>query len=254
MEVTPSLIAAMRNIGRVQAGLLGQGLSLGTFGPCGDGIDGRWGEVSRAAYGEYATATGLKVGSDALIQSLGITDISAMTFQNSINAWNQWRNQWIEAGLIDTADYHTAANAALASALPEVVEACIGAGVGGESPPVAVTPPVADLSRMNGNGAPPAATTNGDGESEGIPWWVFALIGVALVGGGIYAYIHYRGKGGRRARRSTKRAPALAAWGAPPIEDEELGDEGYNGYGEEQSEGGDYTPPEPEPDDSEEGG
>jgi hypothetical protein len=245
MEITPQLVAAMKIIARVQAGFVEQGVNIGTFGPCGDGIDGRWGEYSRAAYKEYADATGFKVGSNDILQNLGITEINAMAFQNAITIWNQWRNQWVTAGAVDTVPYHEAANAALAQAVPDFVAACLG-GVAGEEE----VPANPQMSKMQGNGD--MATTNGNGKGEGLPWWLFVLIGVVVIGGGIAAYYFY-GRSGKRGRRSSLKSPALAAWGSPSVEDEELGDEGYNGYGDAGADGGNYEAPQVE-DDDEEGG
>lgn len=196
-----TLEQAMGIIARVQTALIVNGYDIGSWGPCGDGIDGRWGPDSREGWGAAMSNAGLTpTQTTELLRRLGVTEFDGMTFQTAVTAWNQWRSQQD----VGSEAYDAAANAALEAATGLNPSTCPGAMTTTE-------PPAAEQ--------PPADLYHAEPKKSGLPWWGWLIIGLGVAGaagGGIWWYTQYYKK---RKRRKTS---------------------GMNGYGkDEEVSGGD---------------
>jgi len=173
------LVDAMKIIAAVQDQLGAAGFPCGAWGPCKDGIDGRWGQDSQAAYTAFKLSKGLTPQqSQEPLEALGVP-VSAMEFQTAVGVWNNWRNKH----QVGSRAYEEAANLALEQATGITAATCAGAepagdnGTGGED---------------QGNGSdlalPPTTA------STGWPWWLWLILGLGVAGaagGGIWAYYKY---------------------------------------------------------------
>ena len=179
-----TLEQAMAIIARTQQALVAQGFSVGAWGPCKNGIDGRWGPDSRAGWGEAMVAYGYKPAqTTALLATLGISEFDGSTFQQAINAWNAWRNTQTPGSVA----YEVAALRALDAATGITAETCGGAPV----PEDAVEP------------VPDVYSPHIEPTKEGIPVWLWVLLGLVLAaatGGGIWYWTKYKKKGRRKKK------------------------------------------------------
>ena len=221
-----TLDEAMGRIAVVQAALVRVGFGLGAYGPCGDGVDGRWGQASRAGWDNYLMSIGLSAATPEALVQLGITDVTMEGFQEAITVWNQWRNSMISSGTSPgTETYEATANAALAASTGITPETCPGM----------MPPPNGEVPANgvpNGNGMVPA--TMAPTEEKPFPWWVLGVVAIAVVGGGVAVWWFSKDRKGRTVRRAS-RATAMSGWGrGPEVTDEELGG-GYEGYGKQAS-------------------
>lgn len=176
-----TIVQAMAIIAEVQAALVEAGYSVGAWGPCGDGIDGRWGEDSQAGFSAFKLANGMTpIQVQPALDALQVP-VSAMTFQEAVNAWNKWRSEAITKGRA----YDAQANALLAEATGITAATCAQMQPTGEQ-----QEPPPDLAYV----PPPAPST-------GWPWWLWLLVGLGgagIVGGGIYAAHKYSKKKGKK--------------------------------------------------------
>lgn len=183
-----TLEQAIAIIARVQQALVSQGFSVGGWGPCKDGIDGRWGADSRAGWGEAMAAYGYKpTQTTALLATLGVSEVDGATFQVAVNAWNAWRRNQD----IGSVAYEVAAMRALADATGITAETCGAAAPPAPDPSAEPTPDVYSPHEI----AP---------TKEGIPVWLWLLLGLvvaAAAGGGIWAWTKYKKKGRRKKKK-----------------------------------------------------
>jgi hypothetical protein len=182
-----TLEQAMAIIARAQQALISQGFSVGAWGPCKDGVDGRWGQDSRTGWGEAMTAYGYEPAqTTALLATLGVSEFDGSTLQRAINTWNSWRRTQ-EVGSVA---YEVAATRALAEATGITQETC------GAAPP-APEPSAEPTTDMYYPPQPP---------KEGVAWWLWLLLGLvvaAAVGGGIWGWSKYKKKGRRKKKKKS---------------------------------------------------
>lgn len=245
---------AMAVIGHVQAALTQHGFPAGEWGPCGLGVDGRYGPDTRAALQAFAQQAGVPYSdppSDALLGALALEPPVATTeLAAAIYSWNHFRE--------NNPNYNEEANVVIC----EVLGVCGGDRCPEWMLPEPAEPPPGPSPNGGEMMPPPNGGMGTTGKDEGgIPWWVWLILvgGVLGVGGfiGYQAWKDYKGKkkGKRRSKRSTVEAPSYAALKGPEIEDEELGDGdegGYAGYGNMATDVDESSGEEPEAD--EEGG
>lgn len=200
-----TLVDAMRIIAEVQAALVDAGVSVGAWGPCGDGIDGRWGSDSNAGFSAFKLANGLTpIQVQPALDALGVP-VSAMDFQTAVSLWNNWRTDNINKGRA----YDAQANALLAEATGITAATCPQQQQ--ETPVGQEEPPPADLAYV-----PPATP------KTGWPWWLWLVLGLGTAGavtGGIWAYHKYGKKGKKAASYS----------GLGRSQGTEIGDEEFGG-------------------------
>jgi hypothetical protein len=206
-----TLEQAMAIIARVQQALASNGFSVGAWGPCGDGIDGRWGPDSRAGWGAAISAYGYEpTQTTALLATLGVSDVDATAFQTAVNVWNAWRR----TQEIGSVAYEVAANRALASATGITPETCAGA------PPSTEEEPAAELYY------PPQPAAEG-----GVPWWlwlVLALVLAGAAGGGLWYWSKYK-----KSRRRKKKKKSLNGFSHQSTTGTEVTDEEFGGEDED---------------------
>jgi len=223
---------AMGRIATVQTALVSNGYNIGAWGPCGNGIDGRWGSDTQTGWLAYIQASGQPDGTDQAIANLGVSGISMAGLQEAVTTWNRWRQAMAGAGNAPgSAIYEQAALAALATATGITAQTC---------------------PQLNGNGnggaiVPTNGGTMAPTQKKPFPWWILGMLAVAVTAGGFAVWWFSKEDNKKGSRRVKRAAPAMAGWGSkgPEITDEELGG-GYEGY----------KPPaeDTEPEESEEGG
>jgi hypothetical protein len=177
-----TLEQAMAIVARVQQALVANGFSIGAWGPCKDGIDGRWGPDSRAGWGEAMSAYGYEPAqTTALLATLGVSEVDGSTFQQAVSAWNAWRRSQ-EVGSVA---YEVSATRAFSEATGITTETCGAA----PEPSAEPTPDVYYPQPL---------------AKEGVPWWLWLLLGLvvaAAVGGGIWGWSKYKKKGRRKKKK-----------------------------------------------------
>lgn len=180
-----TLEQAMAMIARVQQALVGNGFSVGAWGPCGDGVDGRWGPDTRAGWGEAMTAYGYAPAqTTALLATLGVSEFSGTDLQTAINTWNSWRSKQA----VGSVAYEVAASRAFEAATGITSETCAGAPA-----PESSMEPTPDVYYPQ-----PLA------QKGGVPWWLWLILGLvvaAAAGGGIWYWSKYK----KRRRRKKKK-------------------------------------------------
>lgn len=205
-EAQMTLEQAMGIIARTQQALVANGFSVGAWGPCGDGIDGRWGPDTRTGWGEAIAAFGYKASqTTAVLATLGVSEFDGTTLQTAINQWNAWRRTQ-EVG---SAEYEAAANAALAAATGITAATCPGREI-----PVPSATPTTDLYH-----AQP--------ERGGVPWWLWLLLGLVLagaLGGGIWYWSKYK-RTGRRKKKSSLNGYSKKFKAGTEVTDGEFGED-----------------------------
>lgn len=213
---------AMSMIANVQAALIQHGFAVGNYGPCGDGIDGRYGPSTRAGFANYAASIGLpfdKLPSDELLAALEAGPIPAAAFAEAVNVWNQFRAA--------TPSYAAAADQTLC----ESTGVCGGETCPGAAPPGPVVPP----------------PTGPVSEDEKPSKWPLIVLGI--VGAGVAAFIGYHAYKDHQEKKARGRTVSAGAFGSDytgrkitgvelgeaqkPGEDQEEGFEGQEG--EEES-------------------
>lgn len=179
-----TLEQAMAIIATAQQALVANGFPVGTWGPCKDGIDGRWGPDTRHGWGAAISAYGLEPSqTTALLATLGVSEFDGQTLQNAINVWNNWRAKQT----VGSVAYEVAATKAFTNATGISAETCGGATPTPE-PSMDAVPDVYHAQPM--------------AQEAGIPWWLWLVLGLVVagaVGGGIWYLTKY--KKGRRKKK-----------------------------------------------------
>jgi len=205
-----TLEQAMGIIARVQMALISHGYSIGSWGPCGDGLDGRWGPDTQEGWNAAMSNAGLPATSSGdLLAALSISEFDAMTLQTAITAWNQWRSQQDRSRM----DYHTTANAALEAATGINESTCVG-------------------MEQADNGVPPDLYSPPQ-EKKGTLLWLWILLGVAgaiAAGGGVWYWTQYK------KRKKRKKRSGMNGYSGGEQEDDSAGPEiteaEFSGQGE----------------------
>lgn len=210
------LVQAMGIVARAQQALVAAGYDIGTWGPCQDGIDGRWGPDTREGWGKALADAGLaaKDGTQ-LLRALGITEYDGMTLQTAITTWNQWRGQQD----IGSQAYEDAANAALAAATGITTQSCPEPS---QSQGGTIYQPPSKGDELYY--APPPE------QKKGWPWWLWLIIGLTVAGaagGGLWYWNQYSKKKKRRRRKKSGTSGYGNAGSGTTITEEEMGGFSY---------------------------
>lgn len=196
---------AMAMIANAQAALIQHGFPVGNYGPCGDGIDGRYGPATRAGFQSFASSIGQpfdKLPNDATLAALEAGAMPAAQFAEAVSMWNSFRS--------GTANYSAAADQVL----------CESTGVcGGETCPGAA--PV-----------PPPTGPAGPVEEDSVTWpfWLLGILGVGILG--FIGYQAYEDHQEKKARGRTSRS--MAGYTGRKITGVELGEEGSDSSGDDE--------------------
>jgi len=224
MAAVMSIHEAMAFIANVQVALVQHGVSIGEKGPCGYGVDGRYGPETRAGFQAFAQSVGIafdgQLPSDELLAALQLgVPVTAAQFTEAVKLWNQLRAK--------TPNYAVAADKVLCEA--------IGICAGTQCPPFTLAPP---------SGPSPDETqlAAGGGTGDGPPKWGWAVLaagGVAVLG--FLGYQAYKWHADKKRKSGGSMAPGFAAWQGTEVRSQELGEDeeedegedggGYDGYG-----------------------
>lgn len=214
---------AMFLIAGLQVALRDSGVPAGNFGPNGDGVDGRYGDVTQAsvmALGRSQNVEGLQglYPTMAFVTLIGGAKEDVIALQEAIDTWNQWR-----AANLNDPNYEAMANQYLCEAT--------GICARGTTPP-ATTPPGPE-------GQPPPTTTLAPYEKK-VPAWMWIVGGLlvltSLSAVGYVIYRHYKSKPKRKHSTALVRTEPAFGAKAPKrfsagseITDVEMGgkDDGY---------------------------